>query len=681
MIRSSTNGLFTYTRTLFEEPTDFVVYDISNTFYVAALSRTLKIYDVRTFNLIFSGPSFAKKPSAIQYYDRHFYVAIDNFVHVVGRGETKDVYAIYGGDEYTMHRLNQNEWHKATDTAFAIRQMLTLGSLVFILLSTNVVLVTENFEVLDCVGYESAGDEIRYVMHPSTYINKVLIVYSSRIEIYNFVTKKTIHVFEIGGVDFAVQTPLIDVVALVNSTGVVFFNLRHGKELFSIKVPAITHISFRTDGEPYCICSNENSYIFDMKRGKCVKELAGIRWACFLPDQKDFISVGRNLELYTLEGYNSVLVHRRMLTYRAESMSILDKKRLVLMNSESVVGVSLYQHNHVFSFSCKGLANLWTLKTGNGVLAASDSRLFVMDFEHKNGKAINESSAFEFEHLGFEHPFYVYGNRELRITNVESKHIMARVSTLRRKGSETAGCQNEGLSIAALKIVGLEIMNMKVYLATSDKVFVLDFEGCVVAEADIGEIKKMKKHTSYVSVQTNADIVLMDAETLKVVRVFPHVASDYDLNSDQTWLGVINKDMLLVDVSSGKVVECLTFHSDPVTLAFSWNHDCLFVLFGDGSVGEYYNNSLVNEYLVQPSFAMKQCTGAADPENLIEAFERDFFKAQSLITGMEERDLDRNHLANFIEFYNKKWVEVEEMCLETIGIIEFYKKVRAYDSL
>eukprot|EP00866_Antonospora_locustae_P001577 jgi/Antlo1/1577/2010 len=688
MIKSTKNGLFTYTRTLLENPDNFVVYEMGGVFYMAAVSSAVRVYNAKTFNLIFEGPSFRRKTKQILHRDNRLYVTSDNIIYVVNRGETESAHKIvYDGVGYTVSLIQGNEVYKNEYAGLVIECMLFVGPFVVLAMSTNAVIVMDHFSILYViegdVRNEKDANRIRCIMHPATYINKVLIVYDNKMQIYNVVSRKVIYTFNICNVRQAVQTPLIDVVALLRETDIVFFNLRQNKEMFIIRVSRVRHVSFRTDTEPYMICCNENTYIFELSRLKCVAELKDIHWACFLPGQKDLISAGQNLEFYSMEGYKPILVHRRVLHSKIECMDIISTKHMVLMEENSVIGINIYKDDLTFRFSCKDMRNINKIRVDKEeVVVSGYSNIFLLDFDKKNGRLVNTSSDFEFEHLGFEHPFCAYGRKELKVFNVVSRRVVSRIGMIRCAYMQNCNKQSReeaNIAVSCLCILDIAIIQQKIYVAVLEKVLVLSFEGNMLGEIDVAGGKKMKRYGNMLFINTDKKVVMVDVNSLKLVRKFEYQAIDYFVTKDLRMVGILTPELLLIDIASGNVLDRVQFEKTPRSALFSVNHDFLFVLFNDGTVCTYYNNAMLNDYLAQPAslpaqnIEFRKCD---DQNYLIEIFDKDFFRAQKVLgeVGIDKKDYKQ--IEKFIDFYSKKWEEVEEMCLETIGIVEFHKRVR-----
>ncbi|KAB7504795.1 WD repeat-containing protein 36 [Armadillidium nasatum] len=109
--------------------------------------------------------------------------------------------------------------------------------------------------------------EISCIMHPATYINKILIgSKQGKLELWNINSEKRIYSFEGWGSEVHVleQAPAQDVVAIGLDNGEIYLhNLKVDKTLFSFKQEwgPVTTISFRTDGPPVMVSGSTLGHI------------------------------------------------------------------------------------------------------------------------------------------------------------------------------------------------------------------------------------------------------------------------------------------------------------------------------------------------------------------------------------------------------------------------------------
>ena len=107
---------------------------------------------------------------------------------------------------------------------------------------------------LECqISKISFNDQITALVHPSTYLNKLLIGFGSRMELYNINSWSQIHKFEnySSRISVMVQSPAIDVIALGFMDGtIILHNIRLDKVVMKFRQSSrVTCIAFRTDGE------------------------------------------------------------------------------------------------------------------------------------------------------------------------------------------------------------------------------------------------------------------------------------------------------------------------------------------------------------------------------------------------------------------------------------------------
>jgi U3 small nucleolar RNA-associated protein 21 len=150
------------------------------------------------------------------------------------------------------------------------------------------------------------------LMHPDTYLNKVVVGFSDgSLSLWNIRSGKLVHQFkgvnpelDIGSVTAIEQSPALDVVAVGMQDGTVFLlNLKQDIVLFELDSgkSAVTSLSFRTDnggGDNSCPvlasgCADGKIWIWDLAGKKLIGEVAAplgahegrILSASFLPQE------------------------------------------------------------------------------------------------------------------------------------------------------------------------------------------------------------------------------------------------------------------------------------------------------------------------------------------------------------------------------------------------------------
>ncbi|XP_039856483.1 WD repeat-containing protein 36-like isoform X1 [Simochromis diagramma] len=118
------------------------------------------------------------------------------------------------------------------------------------------------------------------MMHPSTYLNKVLLGSSQgALQLWNIKTSKLLFTFAgwSAGVTVLQQSPAVDVVGVGTATGrIIIHNIRLDETLMSFTQDwgPITSLSFRTDGPPIVASGSSQGHIafWDLERHQLVTQ-------------------------------------------------------------------------------------------------------------------------------------------------------------------------------------------------------------------------------------------------------------------------------------------------------------------------------------------------------------------------------------------------------------------------
>jgi len=110
-------------------------------------------------------------------------------------------------------------------------------------------------------------DKITAILHPNTYLNKLLIGFDSGIiQLWNFKHEKLIYEFPQyqSSIACLIQSPVLDVIAIGTKDGkITLINIRFNELLmkFQQNSQSIRSISFRKDSIPYIASANDNGEI------------------------------------------------------------------------------------------------------------------------------------------------------------------------------------------------------------------------------------------------------------------------------------------------------------------------------------------------------------------------------------------------------------------------------------
>uniref|UniRef100_A0A3P8RJC7 WD repeat domain 36 n=1 Tax=Amphiprion percula TaxID=161767 RepID=A0A3P8RJC7_AMPPE len=118
------------------------------------------------------------------------------------------------------------------------------------------------------------------MMHPSTYLNKVLLGSSQgALQLWNIKTSKLLFTFKgwLAGITVLQQSPAVDVVGVGTATGrIIIHNIRLDETLMSFMQDwgPVTSLAFRTDGPPVVASSSPQGHIafWDLERRQLVTQ-------------------------------------------------------------------------------------------------------------------------------------------------------------------------------------------------------------------------------------------------------------------------------------------------------------------------------------------------------------------------------------------------------------------------
>ncbi|XP_074546401.1 WD repeat-containing protein 36 [Halichoeres trimaculatus] len=128
--------------------------------------------------------------------------------------------------------------------------------------------------------FDSASFDVSAMMHPSTYLNKVLLGSSQgALQLWNIKTSKLLFTFPgwSAGVTVLQQSPAVDVVGVGMTTGrIVIHNIRLDETLMSFTQDwgPVSSLAFRTDGPPVMASGSPQGHIafWDLERRQLVTQ-------------------------------------------------------------------------------------------------------------------------------------------------------------------------------------------------------------------------------------------------------------------------------------------------------------------------------------------------------------------------------------------------------------------------
>ncbi|KAJ0968681.1 hypothetical protein J5N97_021558 [Dioscorea zingiberensis] len=213
----------------------------TETFVTVSVGKAWQIYNCAKLNLVLAGPQLPKKIRALASHRDYTFAAFGTDIGVFKRA-------------HQVATWSRHE-EKVNSLLFFGEHVLSLdvkGNLfIWAFKGTEDSLVP--------VGHIQLEDKCSpsCIMHPDTYLNKVIIgSQEGSLQLWNVSTKKRLYEFKgwDSPVHCCVASPALDVVAVGCSDGTIHVhNVRNDEELVSFTHSsrgAVTALSFRTDGEP-----------------------------------------------------------------------------------------------------------------------------------------------------------------------------------------------------------------------------------------------------------------------------------------------------------------------------------------------------------------------------------------------------------------------------------------------
>lgn len=231
--------------------TPFAVGTLGSTFYiVTSVGRSFQIYDANTLHLLFvSQKQTESKINALTAHFHHVYAAYGNKVGIYKRGRLE-------------HTLEVDEGVTLTKViVFGDYLVASSHKQLFIFKRANGLKVATDFYTK--LSISELDGEIVNLIHPPTYLNKIVVATTTNVLIFNVHSGKLLYTSE----TFANQlttiesAPALDIVALGTAKGeVILYNLKKGRTLRKIELSedSISTISFRTDGFAHLVAGTTN---------------------------------------------------------------------------------------------------------------------------------------------------------------------------------------------------------------------------------------------------------------------------------------------------------------------------------------------------------------------------------------------------------------------------------------
>lgn len=280
----------------------FAVGTLGQTFYiVTSVGRSFQIYDANTLHLLFvSQNQMPCEITSLSAHFHHVYVSYGNKVGIFKRGRLEDEVSF---------QLEENDCIKGV-SVFGDYLVAYSSDSVFVCRKGGNRFATQLHTEFRTSNLDGG---IVSIVHPPTFLNKVVVASTTNLKVYNVRTGKHLYTSE----DFA-QTitaleccPVLDFVAMGFADGTFsLYNIRKGRVVRSvstgIKSP-VTSISFRTDGSPHAVTSHKSGdlFFYDLDRKARIHTLSGahkemyggVSRAHFLNNQAVIVTSGADNQL------------------------------------------------------------------------------------------------------------------------------------------------------------------------------------------------------------------------------------------------------------------------------------------------------------------------------------------------------------------------------------------------
>ncbi|CCH46115.1 putative WD repeat-containing protein [Wickerhamomyces ciferrii] len=248
--------------------TPFAVGTLGSTFYiVTSVGRSFQIYDANTLHLLFvSQTQTSSKINALTAHFHYVYAAYENKIGIYKRGKL----------EHTLE-VDQDEEIKKI-IVFGEYLVATSSQNVFVFKKANGLKVATEFYTK--IPISSINGEIIDLIHPPTYLNKIVVITTSNIIVLNIHSAKVLYTSEIFPDQLTTieSAPVLDFIAIGNVKGqVILFNVKKGKILHTIETgeAKVNSISFRTDGSPHLVAALNTGdlFFYDLDRNSRIHVL------------------------------------------------------------------------------------------------------------------------------------------------------------------------------------------------------------------------------------------------------------------------------------------------------------------------------------------------------------------------------------------------------------------------
>nr|AAT68148.1 TA-WDRP-like [Danio rerio] len=240
------------------------------------------------------------------------------------------VYAAYGKLISAFAR-SREVVHTYTGHQADVHLLLPFGNHLISVDKDNVVIIwdVESDDTYLQISYDKASFEVSALMHPSTYLNKILFGSSQgSLQLWNIKSNKLLFTFSgwSAAVTVLQQTPAVDVVGVGLASGqIIIHNIKFDETLMKFQQDwgPITALSFRTDGHPIMASGSPIGHIglWDLEEKKLVSQMrdahtTAIAGLTFLQNEPLLITNGADnairVWIFDVAGGDGRLLRQRM---------------------------------------------------------------------------------------------------------------------------------------------------------------------------------------------------------------------------------------------------------------------------------------------------------------------------------------------------------------------------------
>ncbi|XP_005281691.2 WD repeat-containing protein 36 isoform X1 [Chrysemys picta bellii] len=233
-------------------------------YLLTAAGRSFHTYNVKKLGIVAVSNALLQDITCLAADRMLVFASYGNLLHAFARN--KEVVHIYDGHKGEIHLLQP------------------FGDHVISVDIDNVLIVwdVQSEEEYLQLNFDKAVFAVSAIMHPSTYLNKILLgSEQGSLQLWNVKSNKLLYSFPgwgLGGVTTLEQAPAVDVVAIGLVSGhIIVHNIKFDETLMKFQQDwgPITAISFRTDGHPVMAAGSPIGHIalWDLEEKKLISQM------------------------------------------------------------------------------------------------------------------------------------------------------------------------------------------------------------------------------------------------------------------------------------------------------------------------------------------------------------------------------------------------------------------------